>query len=99
MAVKKIDTDVMTNAVKTFRDNIEEFDENINSIDKVTWNLLLNWVGDARTEFEVQYKLIFSQLKDVKGMLDDFYDMLVEAETGYYDVDQELGDQLKAQNS
>lgn len=88
MAVQYLDVSGITEAAKAFRDTIGKFDSCITQMDKATNNVLRNWVGKGRNQFETQMTLMKKQLDDISENLYDIYDALVDSEEAYIDQDE-----------
>lgn len=94
MAVRYLDVSGITEAAKTFRDNIHEFDQCVIKMDSATNNVLRNWVGKGRNQFETQMTLMKRQLDDISEGLYDIFNALVDSETGYIDEDEAVAKQF-----
>ena len=68
MSVEYLDVNGITNAAIAFRSNIHKFDRCVMSMDRATNNVLSNWVGKGRNQFETQMSLMKSQLDDISIM-------------------------------
>lgn len=94
VSVEYLDVNGITEAAKLFRKKIKEFDQCVTSMDRATNNVIRNWVGKGRNEFETQMKLMKSQLDDISEGLYDIYNALVDSETGYIDEDEAVAKQF-----
>jgi len=63
-------------------------------VSQITQKVKENWVGKGRNEFESQYKLLISKIDDFGEALREIYDALVEAESQYETLDDEMRQQL-----
>lgn len=88
MAVEYINVQGITDACKAFRDSIDEFDDCVITMNRVTTEVLHNWIGKGRNQFETQMRLMKSQLDDISDVLYDIYDALADAEKAYIDQDE-----------
>lgn len=93
-SVRHLETEGMTEAALEFKASIDEFSRAKRKVEKTTTNLLSTWVGKGRNSFEVQYKLLYGQLKDIEDELYAIYTALIDSETAYYDADQEIRKQI-----
>ena len=94
MAVEYIDVSGITEAAKTFRGRIDDFDRCVLDRNSATNDVLLNWVGKGRNQFETQMKLMKKQLDDISEGLYDIYNALVDSEKGYIDQDEAVAKQF-----
>ena len=94
MAVQYLDVNGITEAAKTFRDNINKFDQCVIDMNKATNDVLRNWSGKGRNQFETQMNLMKKQLDDISDGLYDIYNALVNAETGYIEEDEAVAKQF-----
>lgn len=94
MSVEYLDVNGITQAAKTFRENIDDFDNCVIEMDKATNNVLRNWVGRGRNQFETQMSLMKRQLDDISEGLYDIYNALVDSETAYIDEDEAVAKQF-----
>jgi len=94
MAVEYIDVQGITSTAIVFRSTIRAFDDCITQMDNVTNNVLRNWVGRGRNQFETQMAIMKGQLDDISDTLYDVYNALVDAETGYIDQDEAVAKQF-----
>lgn len=92
--VTYLDTEGMTETVKSIKDNATKFNLTLQRIESVQSRLYASWLGKARNEFEGQYAIIFRQLSDLEKGLIQVYDALVKSQVAYYDADQKLGKDL-----
>lgn len=98
MAVKHLDVSGITNAAISFRNEIHTFDDCVISVDKAKKDTLQGWIGKGRNQFETQMGLMMGQLNDISEVLYEIYDALIDAETGYIDVDEETAKQFRLGN-
>ena len=96
MAVQYLDVNGITEAAKTFRSNIKDFDKCVIDMNKATNDVLRNWVGKGRNQFETQMKLMKKQLDDISEGLYDIYNALVDSEKGYIDEDEAVAKQFNS---
>lgn len=96
MAVQYLDVSGITEAAKSFRANIDDFDQCVIDMNKATNDVLRNWVGKGRNQFETQMKLMKRQLDDISEGLYDIYNALVDSETGYIDEDESVAKQFNS---
>lgn len=94
MAVQYLDVNGITDAAIAFRSSIGEFDKCVTNMDKYTNDVLRNWVGKGRNQFENQMNLMKKQLDDISEGLYDIYDALVDSEEGYIDEDEAVAKQF-----
>jgi WXG100 family type VII secretion target len=94
VAVQYLNVSGITEAAKKFRSSIGEFDQCLIKMDKATNNVLQNWVGKGRNQFETQVSLMKKQLDDISEDLYDIYDALVDSEEGYIEEDEAVAKQF-----
>lgn len=94
MAVQYLDVNGITEVAKTFRENISEFDLCVIDMNKATNEVLRNWVGKGRNQFETQMNLMKKQLDDISEGLYDIYNALVDSEEGYIEEDEAIAKQF-----
>lgn len=94
MAVEYLDVSGITDAARTFQHNIGQFDQCVTDMDRATNQVLCNWVGVGRNQFETQMALMKSQLDDISEGLYDIYNSLVDAESAYIDEDEAVAKQF-----
>ncbi len=99
MSVEYLDVNGITNAAIAFRSNIHKFDRCVMSMDRATNNVLSNWVGKGRNQFETQMSLMKSQLDDISEGLYDIYNALVDSEKGYIDEDEAVAKQFSIERA
>jgi uncharacterized protein YukE len=63
-------------------------------MNKATNNVLRNWVGKGRNQFETQMSLMKKQLDDISEGLYDIYNALVDSEEGYIEEDENVAKQF-----
>ena len=88
MAVEYLNVQGITDATEQFKTTITSFDNWVKEVDNATNNVLIDWVGKGRNQFETQMDLMKSQLKDISDGLYDVYNALLDAEAAYVDQDE-----------
>lgn len=69
--------------------------KNVNlKVNEITRKVKKNWVGEGRNEFETQYNLLIRKIDDFGDALDEIYDMLLEAELAYQEMDEQYHQQV-----
>ena len=94
MAVQYLDVKGITDAAIQFRNSIGEFDNCVIEMDKATNDVLRNWIGKGRNQFDTQIGLMKRQLDDISEGLYDIYNALVDSEEGYIDEDEAVAKQF-----
>lgn len=94
MAVRYLDVSGITEAAKSFRSNIDDFDQCVVDMNKETNSVLWNWAGMGRNQFETQMALMKKQLDDISDGLYDIYNALVDSEEGYIEEDEAVAKQF-----
>jgi WXG100 family type VII secretion target len=94
VAVQYLDVNGITEAAKTFRSNIDDFNQCVIDMNNATNNVLRNWVGKGRNQFETQMSLMKKQLDDISEGLYDIYNALVDSEEGYIEEDENVAKQF-----
>lgn len=85
-----IQTEKIYQAHTTLKILVESYKEINSSVSTITQTVNKNWVGKGQTEFESQYKILISKIKDFGDTLQDIYDALVKGEAAYEDQDDNL---------
>lgn len=96
MAVQYLDVKGITDAAIAFRSKISEFDKCVIDMNNATNEVLRNWIGEGRNQFEVQMGLMKKQLDDISEGLYDIYNALVDSEAGYINEDEAVAKQFDA---
>ena len=96
MAVEYLETKGIRDAAIAFQNRISEFDQCVIDMNNATNNVLRNWVGAGRDQFETQMKLMNKQLDDISEELYEIYDALVDSEEAYISEDQAVAKQFSA---
>lgn len=89
-SIKYLESSYLTEANKKFLQTLKTLTDIKIAIEATTNVLYTVWVGKARNEFENQYRQLFSKISDIEDALDEMYDMMVNAEATYADVDDEI---------
>lgn len=61
----------------------EEYGKVRTRVEEITQTVRDNWVGEARDEFDDQYKSLIRKIEDFGDTLLDIYNALVDAEAAY----------------
>lgn len=97
MAVTYLNVKGITEVARNFKSNITKMDDNIRKMDTATNDVLRNWVGKGRDQFEIQMSLMKKQLDDMSEGLYDIYNALVDSEKAYIDEDEAVAKQFSMQ--
>ncbi len=89
-----IDSEKIKAVHTKMREIVTSFSEINSEVAEITAMVKENWVGDARDEFEVQYKLLKSEIDDFGDALKDIYDALVETEAAYLETDDSIRQEI-----
>lgn len=60
------------------------------AVNQATNKVLDNWVGKGRNEFESQYNLLIKKIDDFGDLLKDIYEALVDAESAFLEMDDNI---------
>lgn len=88
--VKYLDTQKLLDAANKVDKCIKEYNEIMSRIRNSTNDLIANWYGEGRKEFEKDYSTIYQQLTDISDIMYDLYDALVDADATYVQTDEEV---------
>jgi len=91
-----LNTKYFHEAIDAFKNGDIEYNNIKNSVQKTTNDLMNNWKGEGREQFEKDYNVIFQQLKDVGDILNDLYESIVDAEAKYIETDEAIGKKLES---
>lgn len=86
--VTSLNTKEMEEAINTFKTGVIRFQTCRSTIDIITDELLSDWVGESKNEYEKQYSILNRNLKDIEDSLLDFYDALIESGAAYIETDE-----------
>lgn len=96
MSVEYLEVKGIKDATQDFHSKVEEFDGYVKEMNDATQEVLVNWLGKGRNQFETQMQLMILQLNDISDGLYDIYNALVDAEAGYIDEDEAVAKQFDA---
>lgn len=68
---------------------VDAFAEVNLEVERVTLTVKENWVGCGANEFESQYNILKSKIKDFGDTLQDIYEALVQSEADYQTSDND----------
>ncbi|BCN32352.1 WXG100 family type VII secretion target [Anaeromicropila herbilytica] len=85
-----LETKYLKEANKEFEKALKELTDIKIDIEQHKRLLYTVWVGKSRDEFEYQYNILFNKISDIKDALDDMYDMMVNAQAKYDEVDDDI---------
>lgn len=97
--VQYINTKGLQETAAAFKSEIIGFNTCVREVSSITDELFSGWDGDGRDQFETQYVLMKSKLNDISDTLYDIYNVLVESETAYIDVDESVAKEISASAS
>lgn len=92
--IRKLDTSKMDAAILAFSEGVEEYNSIRTTVKLSTTDLFLNWSGEGRKAFEMDYETIFVQLTDIEDILYELYNSLVDGLSVYISADEELNKQM-----
>lgn len=92
--VNYLDTSKFDLAIAAFKTGIEEYNEIKSDVEKTTNRLFWDWQGQGKVQFEQDYTTIYQQLTDIADIMYELYDALVDAESVYFEADQESAKML-----
>lgn len=96
MAVEYLDVSKIRTTAQAFRMNIDDFEQCVTDMKEATNDVLRNWVGKGRTQFEIQMYLMKTQLDDITEGLYDIYNTLVDSEAKYIEEDEAVARQFSS---
>ena len=88
--VKYLDSQKLLDAANKIDGYIKEYIEIIKRISNATNDLVANWYGEGRREFEKDYSTIYQSLTDLSDIMYDLYDSLVDSDATYVQTDEEI---------
>lgn len=94
--VQYINTKGLQETAAAFKTGIVDFNTCVREMSRITDELFSGWDGDGRDQFETQCVLMKSKLDDISDTLYDIYNVLVESETAYIDVDESVAKEISA---
>lgn len=77
-------------SIKTMAKEMEEIVDNLNGYKE---NLLKNWVGKGRNQFERTYKVMLRKLEDGRDVTWDMYEDLISAQEELIQTDVDIATQ------
>ena len=92
--VEYLDTQKLLDAANKVDACINEYKEIIKKISTATNDLIANWYGEGRREFEKDYSTISQQLTDINDIMYDLYASLVDSDATYVQTDEEIAKSL-----
>lgn len=92
--VEYLDTKKLLDAANKVDSCLKEYKEIIKRISNVTNDLIGNWYGEGRKEFEKDYSTIYQSLTDISDIMYDLYDSLVDSDATYVQTDEEIAKSL-----
>lgn len=93
-SIRELDTDKMNLARLSFESGIKEYISIKTNVELSTTELFLHWKGKGKTQFEKDYTTIYRQLTDIEDILYELYNALIDAESTYISVDQEISKKM-----
>ena len=94
--VQYINTHGLQETAAAFKNGISEFNGCVREMGRITDTLYSSWDGDGKDQFETQYTLMKSKLDDISDTLYDIYNVLIESEAAYIDVDESVAKEISA---
>jgi uncharacterized protein YukE len=93
-SIRKLDTSKMHSAILSFESGIKEYNDIKTKVELTTTELFLHWQGKGKTQFEKDYTTIYRQLTDIEDILYELYNALIDGESTYVSVDQEISKRM-----
>ncbi len=90
----KLNTQKFNDTAERIKTLIDKMQNHKNELDRCKNNLLNNWTGKGRNEFEKQFNILFHQFTD---MFDDTWTMyknIIAAENAYIQADVDAAKQI-----
>lgn len=87
--VEHLDTHKFESSINAFKDGVVEYDRITTGVMQTTNNLMCNWKGEGKTQFEKDYNVIYLCLKDISEIMYELRDALIDAEAEYIKTDEE----------
>lgn len=88
--VKYLESQKLLDAANSVDKCIKQYNEIIKRIEFSSRNLVANWYGEGRKEFEKDYATIYQSLTDINDIMYDLYESLVDADATYVQTDEEI---------
>ena len=89
-SVKHLDTEKFAQTVTNYATYIKDYEEIIEGIDGIVDELLRHWQGEGRKAFESDSNIVRLNLKDIRDIMYDMREALVDAEAEYVESDLAL---------
>lgn len=76
----KVDTSNFSEAYKSIEKMAKSMGSMVDDLNDYKADIVDNWVGNGRNQFEKSYKILLRKLKDGRDITWDLYENLIEAE-------------------
>lgn len=86
----KLNTDAIANVEVSIKNLVDELKDLKKDVDDYKANMLMDWVGEGRNEFEKTYNLISRKFIDQIDCAWDLYEELITAHEAYIQTDVDL---------
>lgn len=93
-SIRSLDTSKMHSAILAFEGGIKDYNSIRTKVELATTELFLHWQGKGKTQFEKDYTTIYRQLTDIEDILYELYNALIDGESTYISVDQEISKKM-----
>lgn len=88
--VRHLDTVDFDSTIQSYKDYIGQFRHLSDEIDRIIDDLLKEWEGEGKKEFEKDCKQVQTNLKDITDIMYDIRDALIVAQEQYVSADLAL---------
>lgn len=86
--VEHLNTHNFESSINAFKEGVIEYDRITTGVMQTTNNLMSNWKGEGKTQFEKDYNVIYLCLKDISEIMYELRDALITAEAEYIKSDE-----------
>ena len=97
-SVDHVDTSNFPDAISTIETMAKTMETLVSTMDDYKADLLKNWVGKGRNQFEKSYKIIRRKLSDGTDITWDMYEDLISAQGTLIQNDVDVANGIKTYN-
>ncbi len=91
-----IDTEKIHECYMRMKNIVAQYETSRKSVTDLRTRIEDNWVGEGRKEFEIEFNILISKVKDFEDVLKDLYNALVDSEVAYKEADVDLQQDYRA---
>lgn len=93
-SIRELDTSKMHSAILSFESGVKEYNSIKTKVELATTELFFHWQGKGKAQFEKDYSTIYRQLTDIEDILYELYNALIDGESTYISVDQQISKKI-----